>query len=151
MKRIIAFSIAMLLFFSIFEMRAFADSWCDDRIDLGNGYYLIAEEIIVKRQRTSGSVSGRKPYTCYDSSGTALWKVELSGSFTYNGSTATCTASSVSTTVYDSSWSVGTKSAQKADNQAIGSATMNKRSVGVIIKSVPVSLSISCSASGDLN
>ncbi len=151
MKRIIACIITMAAFFSILQAGAFADAWNGEKIDLDDGCYLIAGDVTVIATRASGSVSGKKPYTCYDSDGTALWKVELSGSFTYNGTMATCTASSISTTIFDSTWSVGAKSAQKSGRQAIGSVTMNKRSAGVTIKSVPVSLSISCSENGNLS
>ena len=146
MKR--AVSILMLVFFlfGALPMAGAAEAVSEERIELGDGYYMIAETF-QSGARASKSVSGSKPYTCYDSAGTALWKVTLYGTFTYTGSSATCTASSISTTIYDSSWSTGSKSASKSGNKATGSATMKKSTV----KSVPVSLSLSCSASGSLS
>ena len=143
MKRVV--SVLMLVFF-LFSVLPMAEAVSEERIELGDGYYLIAETF-QSGARASKSVSGSKPYTCYDSAGTALWKVTLYGTFTYTGSSATCTASSISTTIYDSSWSTGSKSASKSGNKATGSATMKKSTV----KSVPVSLSLSCSASGSLS
>lgn len=146
MKRVVSVLMLVLFLFSALPMAGAAEAVSEERIELRDGYYLIAETF-QSGARASKSVSGSKPYTCYDSAGTALWKVTLYGTFTYTGSSATCTASSISTTIYDSSWSTGSKSASKSGNKATGSATMKKSTV----KSVPVSLSLSCSASGSLS
>lgn len=146
MKRVVSVLMLVFFLFSALPMAGAAEAVSEERIELGDGYYLIAETF-QSGARASRSVSGSKPYTCYDSAGTALWKVTLYGTFTYTGSSATCTASSISTTIYDSSWSTGSKSASKSGNKATGSATMKKSTV----KSVPVSLSLSCSASGSLS
>ena len=146
MKRVVSVLMLVFFLFSALPMAGAAEAVSEERIELGDGYYLIAETF-QSGARASKSVSGSKPYTCYDSAGTALWKVTLYGTFTYTGSRATCTASSISTTIYDSSWSTGSKSASKSGNKATGSATMKKSTV----KSVPVSLSLSCSASGSLS
>ena len=146
MKRVVSVLMLVFFLFSALPMAGAAEAVSEERIELGDGDYLIAETF-QSGARASKSVSGSKPYTCYDSAGTALWKVTLYGTFTYTGSSATCTASSISTTIYDSSWSTGSKSASKSGNKATGSATMKKSTV----KSVPVSLSLSCSASGSLS
>ena len=146
MKRVVSVLMLVFFLFGALPMAGAAEAVSEERIELGDGYYLIAETF-QSGARASKSVSGSKPYTCYDSAGTALWKVTLYGTFTYTGSSATCTASSISTTIYDSSWSTGSKSASKSGNKATGSATMKKSTV----KSVPVSLSLSCSASGSLS
>lgn len=146
MKRVVSVLMLVFFLFSVLPMAGAAEAVSEERIELGDGYYLIAETF-QSGARASKSVSGSKPYTCYDDAGTALWKVTLYGTFTYTGSSATCTASSISTTIYDSSWSTGSKSASKSGNKATGSATMKKSTV----KSVPVSLSLSCSASGSLS
>ena len=146
MKRVVSVLMLVFFLFSALPMAGAAEAVSEERIELGDGYYLIAETF-QSGARASKSVSGSKPYTCYDSAGTALWKVTLYGTFTYTGSSATCTASSISTTIYDSSWSTGSKSASKSGNKATGSATMKKSTV----KSVPVSLSLSCNASGSLS
>ena len=146
MKRVVSVLMLVFFLFSALPMAGAAEAVSEERIELGDGYYLIAETF-QSGARASKSVSGSKPYTCYDSAGTALWKVTLYGTFTYTGSSATCPASSISTTIYDSSWSTGSKSASKSGNKATGSATLKKSTV----KSVPVSLSLSCSASGSLS
>lgn len=146
MKRVVSILMLVFFLFGALPMTGTAEAVSEERIELGGGYYLIAETF-QSGARASKSVSGSKPYTCYNSAGTALWKVTLYGTFTYTGSSATCTASSVSTTIYDSSWSTGSKSASKSGNKATGSVTMKQSTV----KSVPVSLSLSCSASGSLS
>ena len=142
----------MLVFFlfGALPMAGAAEAVSEERIELGDGYYLIAETF-QSGVRASKSVSGSKPYTCYDGAGTALWKVTLYGTFTYTGSSATCTASSISTTIYENSWSTGSKSASKSGSKATGSANIKQTKNGLTAKSVPVSLSLSCSASGTLS
>lgn len=127
-----------------------AEAVTTEKIEFEDGSYLIVETIR-NGARASHSISGSKPYTYYNESGVAQWKATLSGTFTYTGSSATCTSSSVSTTIYDSSWSTGSKSSGKSGNKATGSVTMKKKSGGVVVKSVPVSLSLSCSANVSLS
>lgn len=150
MKRAVSILFVLVFLFCAMPLVGAAETVSEDRIELGDGYYLIAETF-QSGARASQSISGSKPYTCYDGNGTALWKVTLYGTFSYTGSSATCTASSVSTTVYDSTWSTGSKSASKSGSKATGSATMKKTSGGVTVKSIPVSLSLSCSANGSLS
>ena len=150
MKRVVSVLMLVFFLFSALPMAGAAEAVSEERIELGDGYYLIAETF-QSGARASKSISGSKPYTCYDDAGTALWKVTLYGTFTYTGSSATCTASSISTTIYDSSWSTGSKSASKSGSKAIGSATMKQSSNNSTVRTVPVSLSLSCSASGSLS
>lgn len=117
-----------------------------------DGSYMTVE--VTRAVRASGSVTGSKPYTyynsSYNSSGVVQWQAVLTGSFTYTGSSATCTASSVDVTVYDSAWKVISKSASKSENTATASVSMRKV-VGVTVMTVPVSMSLSCDANGNLS
>lgn len=108
-------------------------------------------EIIRLGSRASGSTSGSKVKNHYDSDGNLKWKATLTGSFTYTGFSATCTSSSISTTIYDSTWSTGSKSSSKSGSTAKGSVTMNRKLNGVTAKSVTTNLSLTCSANGKLS
>ena len=146
MKKLISVILVAMLVFSCLPVAGAAETVATEKIEFDDGSYLIVETIR-SGARAAHSISGSKPYTYYNASDVAQWKATLYGTFTYTGSSATCTASSISTTIYDSSWSTGSKSASKSGNKATGSATMKKSTV----KSVPVSLSLSCSASGSLS
>lgn len=146
MKRVVSVLMLVFFLFSALPVAGAAEAVSEERIELGDGYYLIAETF-QSGARASKSVSGSKPYTYYNASDVAQWKATLYGTFTYTGSSATCTASSISITIYNNSWSTSSKSASKSGNKATGSVTMKQSTV----KSVPVSLSLSCSASGTLS
>lgn len=115
-----------------------------------DGSYMTVE-IISKGARASGSVTGSKPYTYYGSDGNAKWKAVITGSFSYSGSSATCTSSSVDVTIYDSSWYTVSKSASKSGNTARASVTIGEKRGGVTVTKVPVSLSLSCGKDGNLS
>ena len=61
--------------------------------------------------RASGSKTASKTSKYYSSSGSALWSVTVTGSFSYTGSSAKCTSSSVSANSYSSLWKINSKSA----------------------------------------
>ena len=58
-------------------------------------------------------------------SGKVLAKYTLTGTFTYNGSSSTCTKASCSTSVSDSTYSFSQKAAWASGNTAIGSFTLS--------------------------
>ena len=150
MKKLISVILVAMLAFTCLPIAGAAETVATKKIEFDDGSYLIVETIR-SGARAAHSISGSKPYTYYSASGAAQWKVTLYGTFTYTGSSATCTASSISTTIYENSWSTGSKSASKSGSKATGSATMKQTKNGLTAKSVPVSLSLSCSASGTLS
>lgn len=101
--------------------------------------------------RATWSVTGNKQYTYYNSYSEAQWKVVLTGTYTYNGSTSSCTASSVDVTIYDSNWYTISKSTGKSGNNATASVTMGQKAGGLTVVRVPVSLNLSCDANGNLS
>lgn len=146
MKKLVSVILVLVFVFSCLPVAGAAEMVATEKIEFDDGSYLIVETI-QNGARAARSISGSKPYTYYNASNEAQWQVNLYGTFTYTGSSATCTASSVSTTIYNSSWSTVSKSASKSGNKATGSVTMKQSTV----KSVPISLSLSCSASGSLS
>ena len=49
-------------------------------------------EALPVSEKTRSTTSSQKDYYCLDSDNVILWKVTLTGSFTYNGSTSSCTS-----------------------------------------------------------
>ena len=111
----------------------------------------MVEAIEVFNMRASGSITGNKRYTYYDSDDVSQWRVTLTGKFTYTGSSATCTSSSVDVAIYDSSWYISSKSASKSGNKATGNVKMGDRPVDVTLSIVPVNLTLTCDANGNLS
>ena len=149
MKRLLCFVISAVLFVAMAPVYANAESNMDV-IYYEDGSYATVE-IIETTARVSGSKTANKPYTYYNSNGQIQWKAVLTGTFSYTGSSATCTAASMSVTIYDSSWYTISKSATKSGNSATGSATIGEKVLGVTVAKFPVSLTLSCDANGNLS
>lgn len=150
MKHILSFMLAVAMVFCVFPVFASAAEEGTNIVYLEDGsYYTI--QTVTYGTRASGSKTGNKVYTHHDSDGTSNWKVTLTGSFTYTGSSATCTSSSVDVTIYDSNWYTISKSASKSGNTASASVTMGEKRGGVTVTKVPVSLTLTCDANGNLS
>lgn len=150
MKRALCTVMVMLLMFGAMPVCGNASEYHTETIYFEDGSYLVVE-MLPSCARVTGSLTGSKPSTFYNSDGEAQWKVTLTGSFTYTGTTSACSSSSVSVTIYDSSWYVVSKSSGKSGNTATASVTMGRKPLGVTVQKVPVSLSLSCDASGNLS
>lgn len=150
MKRIICGILTLILVFSALPVVATAAQGEREILYFEDGSYLVSEVISVST-RASGTISGSKPYTYYSTDGRTLWKATLNGTFRYTGSSATCTNSSISVSIYDSSWYTISKSAGKSGSSATGSASMSMKSAGVTVMTVPVSMSLTCDANGKLS
>lgn len=95
--------------------------------------------------------SGSKTTTVYNSSDEALWKVTVNGSFTYTGTSVTCTSASHSITIYNDDWYTYSQNSYKSGNQAIANVTMKKKMLGIVISTKEVNLTLTCDASGNLS
>lgn len=112
---------------------------------------IVSNEEVGIPKATAQTKSGSKSYDYYDSNNVKLWQLVLNGTFTYNGSTSSCTSSSVSYSIYDNAWRVTSAVASKSGNRAIGDFTV-KRYFGFIpTKTVTKQLVLTCSASGVLS
>lgn len=147
MKRVISCLLVVLLIASAVPLAAAKDN---NSVYFDDGSYITIDISVVK-SRAAGSVSGSKTYTYHDSDGTSAWKAVLSGTFSYTGSTSTCTASSCNVTIYDSAWYTVSKSASKSGNSATAAVTMGKKLLGVTITKVPVNMVLTCDANGNLS
>ena len=86
-----------------------------------------------------------------NSDGEAQWSATLRGTFTYTGSSATCTASSISYTIENSKWKISSATASKSGNTASGHITAKRYTFGIPVQTVEAPIAISCSATGVLS
>lgn len=150
MKRVLSIFLTLTIAICVFPMYANATGKEDNIVCFDDGSYLTVE-IITNGLRASGTVTGNKINTYYDSEGNAKWQAVLTGSFSYTGSSATCTSASVDVTIYDSNWYVVSKSASKSGNTASASVTMGRKVAGVTLSKVHADLTLSCDANGNLS
>jgi hypothetical protein len=101
-------------------------------------------------QAASSTKTGTKRTTYYNSSGASLWYVEVTGTFTYNGSTSSCTSATVSAASQASNWVISSTSASKSGNQAKGSATAKFYNGSIVIQTVSKTVILTCSKTGTL-
>lgn len=150
MRRIFSFVLVLLVFITILPMTVYAEDKSENVVYFEDGSYLT---IFIDKEylRASGSQTGRKTYQYTDSDGDIAWKVVLNGTFTYTGSSAQCISSSVDVTLYISGWYVVSESAGKSGSSATGNVTMGLKMLGVTIKKVPLTMTLTCDANGNLS
>ena len=117
---------------------------------LGNDIYIetIIEENISLFSTQTKSCSKTLNFK---NSGNILFSIKVSGTFTYTGSSSTCTSSSVTTSVTDSAWKIMSKSASKSGNIAIGYATAKRYMFGFVVETRNETATLTCSATGVLS
>lgn len=152
MKKYLACAIALLLLVlcPINVMADKNDPKTETMIYLENGDY-ITVTLSESSTRATNTKSGSKTYTYYSSSGTTEWKAVLTGTFTYTGSSATCTASNCNVTLYNSAWYVVSKTASKSGNKATADVTIGQKWLGITVNKESVSILLTCSANGTLS
>ena len=153
MKKILRITILVILVLAMFPVSVFA---ADNTLSADNVIYLedgsyITVELVVIESRASGTKSGYKTYRCRNDDGDELWNATLTGSFTYTGSSATCTASSVSVSIINDKWYTISKYASTSGARAVGSVTMGKKWLGITVSEETLNMSITCSANGTLS
>lgn len=90
--------------------------------------------------------SGQKTKSYKNSSGAVMWSVTVYGTFSYTGSSATCTSASRSTTCPGSGWTIVSSSASKSGNTATAKATARYNN-----SNFSLTVSLKCSANGTLS
>jgi hypothetical protein len=99
---------------------------------------------------SSQTKSGSKTQRYVNGNGTTLWYVTVHATFTYNGSSSSCTNASVTAESNSSAWKVTNKSSWKSGNTGYASATATHTLSGSEITSSNRTVSISCSKTGTL-
>lgn len=148
-KKIFAVLLAVLLMVC-FSVTAFA---ADDKgrvvsrtvEQYDNGSYVVVT-VYDDTTARGGSKNGHKDFEYYES-GSLRWTFTVHGSFSYNGSSATCTAASYTYSISDSNWSRVSGEAYPSGSAAIAKGVMQKNSTG---KRVYPQVSITCTANGVL-
>lgn len=149
MKRIACLILVSVLMIAMLPVSVFAAENSEITY-FEDGSYIVVT-ISENYSRSTVSKNGSKSYVYHNSTGTSCWKATLNGTFTYTGSSSTCTASSCSVTVYESDWSTSSKSATKSGNTAKASVTMVRKALGVTVDTKSASISLTCDTNGNLS
>lgn len=98
----------------------------------------------------SNTITKTKTKNYKNSSGTILWSVSVTGTFTYNGTTSTCTNCSKKTTSPGANWSIKSSSVSKSGNSATAKATATYKTA-TLTKDYSMSVTIKCSTNGKIS
>lgn len=143
------------IFIIIFIMNPIKTSAADLKFEYENFYF----ETEISEQSSSAcqpfavtkTKTGSKTTYCKDPTGKVLWYVKVTGTFSYNGSSATCTSVSVTAASNNNDWKISNRSCTKKANQATASATGKRYSNGTVTNSITKSVTLSCSKTGTLS
>lgn len=115
-----------------------------------NGYYYEIS-ISVTNSVARSAKKGSKTIYCKNSAGKTMWSLTVKGTFTYNGSTSSCTSASASTSITDATWKITNKSSSKSGNTAKATATAICYLNGNPINSQTKTVTLKCNANGKLS
>lgn len=101
--------------------------------------------------RAAYTKTGSRTLTYRNSSGEEQWEAVLRGSFTYDGTTSSCTSSSCTVTISNTNWYTISKIASKSGNTAKVDLKMGLRFAGSTIDEKSSTITLSCDANGKLS
>lgn len=149
MKKIISFLILLVMLLPI-KINALENTTTYyEYLNDGSYYEITIEENSLNTRSTTKS--GSKTVKYKDANGEDCWYVKVTGIFIYNGTSATCTSSSVSAGVYKNIWKIANKTSSKSGASAKASATARLYYVGAVVDTKTKSITLTCSANGKLS
>jgi len=124
-----------------------------DDIYLENGDYITTEIEVVNGgiSYRASSLTGKKTITYSTANGTKLWSFTVTGTFSYTGSSSSCTYVTTSYSINSNAWKVTSTSSSKSGNTATGSVTAKEYFSFAVINTVNHTLTLSCSANGSIS
>lgn len=153
MKKItLSFFLAIIFLFNGIAMPVSADeNVVSTSIEyLEDGSYLVTTITETTTSRATVK-TGNKTITYTNSDNEAQWTYKITGTFSYTGSSATCTAVSDSYTIINDNWHMSSHSCSKSGNTASGIVTMKYKILGITIDTVSRNLTLTCSSTGVLS
>jgi len=153
MKRILSIFIAVILLlytFSIANASVQQDNTNNQVILLEDGGYIVVE-YIDGLNTTRAAITRSKLFTRYNEADMIIWKAMLTGQFTYDGRTSTCTSCSCVVSDYDEGWYTISKTVWPDYNIAKATLEMGRRSLGVTVQRETHNLSMVCDRYGNVS
>lgn len=174
MKKISCCFLSLLLllspFVSVTALAKTSNENCHEQISVynpcsGTVEYVNAEEVIVfpdgskmittiiqtqAGAKTRGSISGSRERLFLNDNNVLQFKVILTATFSFNGTSSTCTQVSSSTVVYSGNWSESSNSTYPSGNAAIANITVVRRFLFIVTETQNLVLTLHCDRYGNL-
>ncbi len=154
MKRIASFFLAVLMLISVpctvFAEETMIEPYESSSVEyFSDGSYMVTEiETPGISLMSTSTITASKSTKYYSSKDVLQWTVKLTATFSYTGSSATCTKSSISHTIYNSKWKVKSATASRSGRTATGKYEIKYYFLGVPTATRSGTIKISCSNTG---
>ena len=119
-------------------------------IKLDNGYYLETIKEETSMARAANQKTARKTANYKNAQGAIMFSVTVTGTFTYTGSSSTCTKSVAEASSKNTNWKISSKSASKSGNKATAKAIAKRYVDGVAVETQNCTVTLICSSNGSL-
>jgi hypothetical protein len=121
-----------------------------DIIYLEDGGYIMVE-LNTNSNTARTTISKSKVVTRYSDDDEMQWQIRLSGSFTYNGSSAGCSSCNCTVTIYDDTWYTESKTSWANGNTANATVVMAQKLLGITVRRETVDLTLTCDKNGNFS
>ncbi len=151
MKKILSLILSIITILNVFSIVAYASDNKEICYLSDGSYYTVETTEKISLTRGTTTKQGSRSYHYYNSDDEKEWTITLTATFTYNGSSATCTNSGVSHIIYDDAWKVTSSTASKSGNTATGNFTIKRYVLGIPVKTEKPTITLACSKTGVLS
>lgn len=80
-----------------------------------------------------------------------LASFKLNGTFSYDGTSSTCTRCSYSPSINDNTWRFTSSNAYKSGNSAVGTFTASCYRYNIVVQTISKTITITCDANGNIS
>lgn len=152
-KKVSVFILTLIFCISVpFSAMAQSTQTVDTEIEYyEDGSYLVTQIESGISLFASGSKTVTKYSTYYSKKDEVQWTVYLKASFTYTGSSATCTSASATYKIYNDGWKVTEATASRSGRTATGNYVAKKYWLGIITNTIPVKIIATCDNNGNVS
>lgn len=151
MKRYFCFLLALVLCVSGFCFPAHAVQTDETVVYYADGSYMITTVTEIPT-RAANTKTASKSNVYYNEDNELQWKITVTGTFSYDGTTAQCTQVSGTTTIENTTlWKLDSESPSKSGATSTYSVVLAKKFLGISYKKETHSVSLTCDKNGNLS
>lgn len=149
-RRFVSCCLLLAMVVSMLSTGVSAEGNNNQIIHFDDGSYMIifVEDISPRAVNTRVA---NKYYTYYDGSDNVEWEAKLNASFTYDGTSATCTSANCTVTIYESRWYEISNTTTRSGNTATTQLTMGEKFLGITISKPQYTITLTCDKDGNLS
>ncbi len=148
--RIISLACVIVLLFGLIPIDTLAAQTDCNTVCFDDGSYMEIGIEYVSTRATNTRVA-YKYHRYYDSSDNLEWEAQLHCTFTYDGTTSSCTSASCTVTIYDSKWYEISNTTSRSGSTATTQLTMGRKLLGITVSKPQYTITLTCDKDGNLS